>query len=509
MNDVIIISDVDDFLDKAVAYDIISSAVGIMNNKLALIYQNDAFKNLSISRNRALLLSGKDNVILANNNVLDLIKESIESKKSLSKKIDLPFNSNIFLEITLQLTPILTQDKVVQFVMLTLEEESVDLTFLNKIRTQQKFTKLTEQIVKLTDANQNKRELIKTLLFKTPFPVLIVDENQQILQSNDAAKKLFSNKTKNIIGQHCTKYFECYQKTGSCSIINNYDSTFEEQVHSSIESGVDTTFLRHSSAIKFNNRPAVLEAFVDIGEKVKFEHDLIQSKAYSDLANLTKSEFLTNMSHELRTPLHAILSFSRFGINKINSPQENLLAYFEKIQVSGNTLLRLLNDLLDLSKLESGKTNFSFSMSSLDESVLSVLDEFTELTIEKNINVVNDLNGIQVVFDEDKIKQVIRNIIGNAIKFSPNGGRILISTYTKDDDIYFSIDDNGPGVPVDELEQVFDKFIQSSKINTGLGGTGLGLSICKEIIAKHNGTIWAENSSQGGRFLFTLPIFQD
>ncbi len=228
------------------------------------------------------------------------------------------------------------------------------------------------------------------------------------------------------------------------------------------------------------------------------------------VASEAKSEFLANMSHELRTPLHSILSFASFGSKKYaRAEREKLLGYFNRISQSGKTLLELLNDLLDLAKLESQRVNFSFEPTDLDSLVKSVIDEMHTLLTERGLTVRYESDHLseQVCLDFDKIKQVLRNLLSNAIKFSPNGSTIDVAVGQSEKTAEVSVSDHGPGVPENELETVFDKFVQSSKTKTGAGGTGLGLSICREIIAGHGGRIRAENETAGGAvFAFEIPL---
>jgi len=230
----------------------------------------------------------------------------------------------------------------------------------------------------------------------------------------------------------------------------------------------------------------------------------------AEAANQAKSEFLANMSHELRTPLHSIISFASFGVKKYSTAKpEKLLDYFTRIKQSGKTLLELLNDLLDLAKLESGKVVFAFKPTDLVMLIKSATDEFDALLSERDLNVkleMVEFDG-QITIDADKIKQVLRNLLNNAIKFSPKGGIIDVAIFLLENSVKVSVSDQGPGIPQNELKTVFDKFVQSSKTKTGAGGTGLGLAICHEIIAAHKGRIWAENRLRGGAvFLFEIPL---
>jgi signal transduction histidine kinase len=232
----------------------------------------------------------------------------------------------------------------------------------------------------------------------------------------------------------------------------------------------------------------------------------------ADAANQAKSEFLANMSHELRTPLHGILSFASFGIKKYaTSKPERLLDYFNRIRQSGKTLLELLNDLLDLAKLESGKAVFVFKPTDLVMLIKSVMDEFDALLSERDLTIRREVVECvsQITIDADKIKQVLRNLLNNAVKFSPKGGIIDIIIRSLENSVKVSVRDQGPGIPQNELEAVFDKFVQSSKTKTGAGGTGLGLAICHEIIVAHKGRIWAENRPRGGAiFSFEIPLLR-
>ena len=229
-------------------------------------------------------------------------------------------------------------------------------------------------------------------------------------------------------------------------------------------------------------------------------------------AQRAKSEFLANMSHELRTPMHSILSFSQLGLKKLETAdKEIILKYFNRIQVSGDRLLVLLNDLLDLSKLEAGRMDLEINTADLQQVLESCFNEQESHIADKNLQITTSIKGDCVGnFDQVRMGQVITNLLSNAIKFTPDSKSISIAITTDkivdQPALSFSIEDEGIGIPEDELEEVFDKFIQSSKTKTSTGGTGLGLSICKEIISLHHGKIWAEHGVNGSVFKFTIPI---
>jgi signal transduction histidine kinase len=223
--------------------------------------------------------------------------------------------------------------------------------------------------------------------------------------------------------------------------------------------------------------------------------------------------FLANMSHELRTPIHGILSFARFGLKNFAKPDpEKLQKYFATIHDSGVVLLSLVNDLLDLAKLEAGKIILDLREVDFNMLAAKVIDEFSSRTLEKPIVIVASPidSSIKLRVDPIRIMQVLRNLLSNAVKFAPPNSSIELVGYRRNDFLVISVSDEGPGIPENEIEAIFDKFVQSSKTRTGAGGTGLGLPICREILAAHGGKIRAANRApKGAVFTFEIPLAAD
>jgi hypothetical protein len=236
----------------------------------------------------------------------------------------------------------------------------------------------------------------------------------------------------------------------------------------------------------------------------------IHQRREAEKANRLKSEFLSNMSHELRTPMHAIITFSRQGIERIHrwnaeQHQENL----QLIKASGERLLALINDLLDLSKLEAGAVVYVKKLHIINHLIQQAVQEMLSLSQTKSqvmtLQLADDLPMVNC--DHGKIMQVLINLLSNAIKFTPDSREIKITTHLQAGNILISVEDQGIGIPKTELISVFDKFVQSSKTKSGAGGTGLGLAICKEIVQAHQGAIWAENNAgDGASFFVRLPL---
>ena len=223
------------------------------------------------------------------------------------------------------------------------------------------------------------------------------------------------------------------------------------------------------------------------------------ARRVAEEANLAKNQFLMNMSHELRTPMHAVLAYAQLGIEK--GEEERLRRYFERIQTSARGLLVLLGDLLDLAKLESGRMDFQFRPIDPRRLIEATIAEFSPESQNRGIHLAADLVPEQVWFalDEARFMQVLRNLVSNALKFSPAGSTITLQlSGDAAGGFALCVADEGIGIPEDELERVFDKFVQSSKTRTGAGGTGLGLAICREIVEAHGGRIRALCRTGGG-----------
>lgn len=259
--------------------------------------------------------------------------------------------------------------------------------------------------------------------------------------------------------------------------------------------------------------------------KAKDEAELERDKATE--ANKEKSRFLANMSHELRTPMHAIMSFSDLASKRVID--EKVLRFLGNIKTSSQRLTSLIDNLLDLSKLEAGKMILNASDQDMTNLVSQTVKELHGLSEENSITVQFDQqSSIIGRFDVNLITQVIINLISNAIKYSPQKGIIKIELFTgskmlkgtEQGVIEVSIKDQGIGVPLAELDTVFDKFVQSSNTETKSGGTGLGLAICKEIIKLHKGIIWVKSPIEdeelnpdklqfGSEFHFLIPVVQN
>jgi signal transduction histidine kinase len=238
-------------------------------------------------------------------------------------------------------------------------------------------------------------------------------------------------------------------------------------------------------------------------------------RLYCELETVSrhKSEFLANMSHELRTPLNAILGFSQvlekrlFG--ELNEKQEE---YVEDIRSSGDHLLSLINDVLDLSKVEAGQIELEVAPFSLREAVERGVVMVRERASKNGVALAAEIEPeVQVVSgDERRIRQILFNLLSNAVKFTPAGGRIDVSARLVDEEIQLAVADTGPGIPPEDIDRIFEEFQQTDAGAKQRDGTGLGLALSKRLVELHGGRIWAESEvGVGSRFVFTLPVTQE
>ncbi len=242
--------------------------------------------------------------------------------------------------------------------------------------------------------------------------------------------------------------------------------------------------------------------------------ELIMEKRRAEEASRAKSNFLMNMSHEFRTPMHAMLNYTNMALKKIQvEDSEKIEKYIKNTRTAGLRLLRMLNDLLDLAKLEAGKIELQLRDADLTEAIQETEFELGSLLEEKQLRVAlqMDCDNARALFDPHRLVQVLVNLFSNAIKFSPHGGtiQIVVSNTVMADGrpaLQCSVLDEGVGIPEDELGKIFDRFSQSSTTTKAGGGSGLGLTICRELIDLHGGKIWAANREEGGAAVsFVIP----
>jgi len=222
-----------------------------------------------------------------------------------------------------------------------------------------------------------------------------------------------------------------------------------------------------------------------------------------------KSDFFSSVSHELRTPLTTIhLGIGLLNADRDGAMTENQRKLLETLQNESKRMIQIVNSLLDLSKMEAGMMTYSFEQKDLAPLIDKTIQEMGPLAKSKKVNLeVKLLEKLPVInVDSERILQVLRNLIGNAVKFTPDEGQVTVSARSIDRGLEVSVADTGPGIPGEDLTTIFEKFRQVGSKTSQIKGTGLGLAIAKQIITQHGGKIWAKSiPGSGSTFIFVLP----
>jgi signal transduction histidine kinase len=246
-------------------------------------------------------------------------------------------------------------------------------------------------------------------------------------------------------------------------------------------------------------------------ELIKQERELVEKTRELEVASNAKSEFLANMSHELRTPLNIIIGFSELmldgAVGRLNKGHRQCL---NDILSGGQHLLSLINDILDLSKIEAGKMELRMRDVALQSVLTSLKNEMMPIIKKRKQELEIDIEDRlpPVHIDKDKIRQVLINLLSNSTKFTPDGGHLRIEVSRENSGCRVSVIDDGIGIRKKHQKTIFEPFSQiDSPLPREAGGTGLGLAIARQIIEKHGSTIWVDSEyGKGSRFHFTVPF---
>ena len=247
----------------------------------------------------------------------------------------------------------------------------------------------------------------------------------------------------------------------------------------------------------------------DITELKRTREALVVAKNDAERSNRFKDQFLSTMSHELRTPLNAVLGFSDLlGENRYGPLNEKQRRYLNHIVTGGRHLLRLINDILDLSRIEAGRLQLAPEDVRVDQAFAEACDTLHPLISKKNHVVIKHATpGLSVRADGMRLKQILMNLLGNAIKFTPEGGKIELAANRVGDLVRLEVRDSGPGIPPEEQNRIFEAFYRLGQNAKGAEGTGLGLAITQRLVELHGGQLGLEShSGSGSCFHFTLPF---
>jgi len=354
-----------------------------------------------------------------------------------------------------------------------------------------------EQIQSLRQEHQRASEQIQTqqsALFDSMIEgLLLLDENGKIQLANRAFAELFGIAT-DIRGRTILEVLRQHELTGLLEKVAAEKQVLDYELKLG---GLDERWLQVNAAALADNH----------GDKhgvILVFHDLTRLKQLER----TREEFVANVSHELRTPLSLIKGYVETLLDGAKDNPEVSTKFLETIHRNSERLQLLIEDLLTISELESGRIKMNLQRLHLRPLVEKVLEDFKHQAAARRVTLTNELSELTAHADSDRLQQVLGNLIVNAIKYGHKEGHVKVSGNTTDSGmIEMCVRDDGPGIPAEALDRVFERFYRVDKARSReQGGTGLGLSIVKHIVQGHGGKVWAKSElGKGAAFFFTLP----
>ena len=365
--------------------------------------------------------------------------------------------------------------------------------------------KIEQKIIKAKKEWEDTFDAITELIF-------IHDIDGRIIRANRAYEQIAGMSLAELVGR---PYYEVFPKSSGPSELCSESrvsgkSASEDIVIDSIGTAYSVRmYPKLDGEGKYLYSVHVMQ---DITERKKMREAQIM-KETAEAANKAKSDFLASMSHELRTPLNAVIGFSELMAMGLGGPlTDQQKDYVTDIFTSGQHLLSLVNDILDLSKVEAGKMELEINEFNIESLVKTSIALFKGKAFTQKLQMTFEIaKGLgTMIGDERKIKQVLLNLLGNAVKFTPDSGRIHVeATLTADKEfVNFSVSDTGIGISADDRKKLFTPFHQvDMRLTRQYKGTGLGLSLCKRLVELHGGSIWVESEAgKGSQFIFVIPM---
>lgn len=374
-------------------------------------------------------------------------------------------------------------------------------------------TILEEEISEKTHLHERLKKY-QILAEKANDAMIFLDREGNILEVNEAAMKIYGYNSEEFAAM---SIFDLRRPEKTPEILGQMQAADEkgvifETIHY-LKNGNPINVEVSSQGAFLGNKRVLLSIIRDITERKKAEQEIIREKEKAEAANLAKSQFLANMSHEIRTPMNGIIGMTDLVL--MTDLDEKQRKYLNIVKLSTTTLLRVLNDILDYSKIEAGKVDLDRAPFSINKVTKEVVDLFSIAAEQKNIKLKFDISGKipqSLIGDSVRLRQILSNLVGNGIKFTSDG-QVAISVDIEDKNesnilLRFDITDTGIGIPENKLDKLFKRFSQVDDSNTReFGGSGLGLAISKKLVEMMGGTIGVESrENDGSRFFFTAEF---
>lgn len=357
---------------------------------------------------------------------------------------------------------------------------------------------------------QESRERLKTIIDNTLCGILLIEaSSKKIVNANPVAVTTIGLPEKELLGENCHRFLSAEEEDKCLSFDPDHPADVAESslLNADRES---VPILKSVVPVSIGGTAYFVESFIDLSERKKAEEELLQAKFAAEGANRAKSEFLATMSHELRTPLTAIIGFSDLMLGGMTGGlDEQNMRFLRNISNSGKHLLALINNILDLSKIEAGKMDLEIENFSVHEVFADTRTVTTPLSLKKNISVDFDVEqGLFISGDRIRFKQILYNLVSNAIKFTPNEGSVKVSALRCEDRVRVTVEDSGIGIAKEDMEHLFRPFKQiDSATNRHYEGTGLGLVLVRKFVELHGGSLNVESEpGNGSSFTFELPL---
>lgn len=362
--------------------------------------------------------------------------------------------------------------------------------------TLQDITQLKEASILLEELNNFNKSLIDTI----PFPIQIVDESGVVLFINPVLGELVG---KEMVGKKCWLLEDDRLQCTNCSLKEGIKLGITNKIEASGVLNKRSFEITHRSML-FEGKKAMMEIFVDITRNKIFEGELIEARNKAVESDKLKSAFLANMSHEIRTPMNGILGFLDL-LQDASLPQCEKEQFMDIMRLSGDRLLNTINDIIELSKIESDEMSTIYSEQNLNHCLMHLYEFFSVETNKKGIELSIEKVDVVVKTDFSKLDSILTNLIKNAIKFTDKGS-ITVNCQQINNKLQFSVKDTGIGIASNKLKMIFGRFSQADNtLSRGYEGSGLGLSICKGYTNVLGGDIWVDSVlGKGSTFYFTI-----